>query len=171
MSTITWFDYDAPDDIPAATHDSYAAKGGPTLRQFLDGNQAAHQSATGDTAHTTVVGHSYGSTVIGDAAKYRTDYSNSWSDPLGVDDVVAVGSPGVQAARAADLGFNPDHMWAMGAGGDDWFVREGGRLVGPGGDGNIPTDPEFGGHVMKSDAENHGAYWDDSSVALEIKQP
>ncbi|MEV5199756.1 alpha/beta hydrolase [Streptomyces sp. NPDC053720] len=53
VSTITWFDYDAPrsaypgdkgDAIPEAMHDSYAEKAGPTLREFMDGNRVAHQA-------------------------------------------------------------------------------------------------------------------------------
>ncbi|GAA0488023.1 alpha/beta hydrolase [Streptomyces sp. NPDC046215] len=156
IATITWFDYDAPDALANATRDHYAAKGGPDLREFLDGNKAAHQSATGNAAHTTLIGHSYGSTVIGDGAK-----SGHWPEgPLAADDVIAAGSPGMQAHRAADLGIKPDHMWAQKADNyDDWFVREGGRKMGLGGDNVIPTDKEFGGRVMKSDAPDHGGYW------------
>ncbi|MFF1417405.1 alpha/beta hydrolase [Streptomyces sp. NPDC058280] len=156
VSTITWFDYDAPDNIPEATHDKYAEKAGPAFRDFLDGNQTAHQYATGTTAHTTAIGHSYGSTVIGDAAK-----SGTWTDgPLAADDVLVAGSPGMQADRAADLGIKPDHMWAMGAGGLDNVVREGGRGMGLGDNWTIPTDESFGGNVMQSDAGDHSAYWD-----------
>ncbi|MCD9141433.1 alpha/beta hydrolase [Streptomyces albireticuli] len=169
VSTITWFDYDAPNLLGNATSDGYAEKGGPDLREFLDGNKAAHQSATGSTAHTTIIGHSYGSTVIGDGAK-----SGHWPDgPLAVDDVIAAGSPGMQARRAADLGIKPGHMWAEKADNyDDWFVREGGRNVGLGGDRVIPTDKEFGAQVMKSDAPDHGGYWnmdDDGNASVSLQ--
>ncbi|MEU8955835.1 alpha/beta hydrolase [Streptomyces sp. NPDC048518] len=169
VSTITWFDYDAPrsaypgdkgDVIPEAMHDSYAERGGPTLREFLDGNRVAHQGESGpnNLGHTTVIGHSYGSTVIGDAAK-----SGSLQDgPLAADDVVAVGSPGMQADRSADLGIRQGHMWAEEGGGNDNFVTGGGKLVGLGGNWTIPTDPEFGANIMQSDAADHGAYWDGS---------
>ncbi|MFI9724595.1 alpha/beta hydrolase [Streptomyces sp. NPDC052396] len=157
ISTITWFNYDAPDDIPHAIRPGYAEEGGPTLREFLDGARAAHQQATGSTAHTTVIGHSYGSTVVGEAAR------GHWPDgALAADDVIAVGSPGMRAKHAIDLGIKPDHMWAEKAGdtfSDDWFVREGGRYVGLGKDFTIPTDKEFGSIVMKSDAEGHSDYW------------
>ncbi|MGW1073942.1 alpha/beta hydrolase [Streptomyces sp. NPDC002537] len=173
VSTITWFDYNAPrsaypgdkgDILPEAMHDRYAEKAGPVLRQFLDGNRAAHTNATGDTAHTTVIGHSYGSTAIGDAAK-----SGSFQDrPMAANDVVVAGSPGMQAKRAADLGIDPHHMWAMKGGGSDNFVREGGRLVGLGGDWTIPTDKEFGANVMQSDAKDHGGFWDEDGEKASI---
>ncbi|WP_240351549.1 alpha/beta hydrolase [Streptomyces olivoreticuli] len=173
VSTITWFDYDAPrsaypgdkgDILPEAMSDQYAEKAGPVLRQFLDGNRAAHQNATGDAAHTTVIGHSYGSTVIGDAAK-----SGSFQDsPMAADDVVVAGSPGMQAKRAADLGIDPHHMWAMKGGGSDNFVREGGRLVGLGDDWTIPTDKSFGANVMKSDAKDHGGFWDENGEKASV---
>ncbi|MEU3959327.1 alpha/beta hydrolase [Streptomyces buecherae] len=171
VSTITWFDYDAPrsakpfvegDILPEARSDDYARRGAPQLRSFLDGSEAAHRIATGESAHATLIGHSYGSTLIGDTAKHTSEYRPFFiSDPLPVDDVVAVGSPGTQAKHAADLGFEFGHMWAMGGGGDDRWVREGGRYAGLGGDGVIPTDPEFGSNIMESDAEGHGDFWDE----------
>ncbi|WP_333766568.1 alpha/beta hydrolase [Streptomyces sp. IBSBF 2435] len=159
ISTITWLDYNAPDTIPQATQDSYAHDGAPALRGFIDGNAAAHEAATGGRAHTTLIGHSYGSTLIGDTAKY-TYPDDGWAgDPMPVDDVVVAGSPGMQAAHPGDLGLDPTHMWAEGAGGNDHIVRDGGRAMGLGGDGNIPTDRAFGGNVMQSDAGDHSAYW------------
>ncbi|MGW7262900.1 alpha/beta hydrolase [Streptomyces sp. NPDC054842] len=167
VSTITWFDYDAPrsaypgdkgDAIPEAMHDSYAEKAGPTLREFMEGVRIAHQAEMGpnNLGHTTLIGHSYGSTVIGDAAK-----SGSFMDgPFPANDVVVAGSPGMQAARSGDLGIDPKHMWAMQGTGNDDFVTGGGRLVGLGGGGAIPTDDSFGSTVMRTDGGNHGAYWD-----------
>lgn len=172
ISTVTWFDYNAPDDIPAATDDRYAHAGAHGLRQFLDGNAAAHQAATGSHAHTTLIGHSYGSTLIGDTAKYDSpDHQVGVADPLPVDDVIAVGSPGMQAKHPGDLGLDPTHMWAEGGGGLDHVVRDGGRFMGLGGGGNIPTDPAFGGNLMASDAHNHSAYWnmDNGKPSVSLK--
>ncbi|WP_404956883.1 alpha/beta hydrolase [Streptomyces sp. 147326] len=163
VSTITWFDYDAPDTIPQAIYDKYAENGSPTLRRFLDGSEAAHQSASGDSSHTTLIGHSYGSTLIGDTAKYRSPYADTWwSNPLPVDDVIAVGSPGMQADHAADLGFKPKHTWAMEGGGDDNGVTEGGRFI-LGENGIIPTDETFGANKMRSDSPGHGNFWDEEN--------
>ncbi|MFC0599713.1 alpha/beta hydrolase [Streptomyces palmae] len=97
VATITWLGYDAPDDLPSAAKDRWAKAGGPDLRQFLDGVAESHESASGDRAHTTLIGHSYGSTVIGDATKSHTSYDPD-AGPLAVDDIVAAGSPGMQVA-------------------------------------------------------------------------
>lgn len=163
VSTITWLDYDAPDGIfGEATQDKFAKKGAPILHEFLEGNRSAHQYATGSHGHTTLMGHSYGSTLIGDTAKTAL-----WNGtPMAADDVMVAGSPGMQAAHAADLGIDPKHMWAMGGDWDDWFVRVGGKNVGLGGDRTVPTDVEFGGNIMKSDAGGHGAFWNEGSLSL-----
>ncbi|MFG2098170.1 alpha/beta hydrolase [Streptomyces sp. NPDC048612] len=162
ISTITWFDYDAPDDLSEATSDGYAAKGSPRLQQFLEGNRTAHEYATGNSGHTTVIGHSYGSTLIGDTAKVA-----NWKETgVPADDILVAGSPGMQAAHASDLGIDPDHMWAMGGGSDDLLVRYGGVAAGLGGSGVIPTDRIFGGHILESDAGGHSAFWDEGSISL-----
>lgn len=159
ISTITWLDYDAPNDIPHATGDSYAHKGAPDLYDFFEGTYDAHQAATGTDSHVTAIGHSYGSTLLGDTLKYRPD-PDATGLMLKVDDVVALGSPGMQAKTAADLCVNHGHMWAAEGGGSDDLVTGGGRLVGLGGGGVIPSDPDFGGNVMASDTHSHSDYWD-----------
>ncbi|MFE7542692.1 alpha/beta hydrolase [Streptomyces platensis] len=165
VSTITWLDYDAPDNVLTdAPSDTYAERGAPRLHQYLEGNRTAHTYATGDTGHTTVLGHSYGSTLIGDTAKtFVRDQT-----PFPADDVLVAGSPGMQAKHAADLGIDPQHMWAMEGGGLDNVVTEGGRVMGLGGGGLIPTDPGFGGKIMKSDAESHGSFWDTENGAASL---
>lgn len=162
VSTITWLDYNAPDSVvPEATRGTYADEGGPRLHDFLQGNRAAQENAGGTAAHTTAIGHSYGSTLVGVAAQ-----SGSWKDPKAVDDFVLAGSPGVQADRAIDLGVGPHHVWAMGAPGNDQGVRQGGRLVGLGDNGIVPTDMRFGGNIMRSDSVDHSGFWDDNSISL-----
>ncbi|MEU7469406.1 alpha/beta hydrolase [Streptomyces sp. NPDC044984] len=159
---MTWLDYNAPDSIvPQASSGKYAEEGGPRLYDFLQGNREAHENASGSTAHTTVIGHSYGSTVVGVSAQ-----SGSWKDPEAVADYVFAGSPGVQADYEADLGAGAHHVWVMGGPGDDQVVRQGGRLVGLGDNLVIPTDESFGGNVMKSDSDGHGGFWDQGSLSL-----
>ncbi|MGY4914038.1 alpha/beta hydrolase [Streptomyces sp. 900116325] len=162
VSTITWLDYNAPDSIvPEATRGQYADEGGPRLYDFLQGNGAAQQTADGTRAHTTVIGHSYGSTVVGVSAQ-----SGSWNDPESANDFIFAGSPGVQADHAADLGVGADHVWAMGAPWDDQVVRQGGRLMGLGDNGAIPTDESFGGNIMGSDSGGHTGFFDESSLSI-----
>src|SRR5439155_6853049 len=67
--------------------------------------------------HVTVVGHSYGSLVVARAAQAR---------PGAVDDVVALGSPGLEVEQAADVAVPPGHVWVGAASGDpvsrlSWF--------------------------------------------------
>ncbi|MER7624358.1 alpha/beta hydrolase [Streptomyces sp. NPDC126503] len=153
LSTITWFDYNAPNNIPEATVNQYGDAGAPTLRQFMSGLETAQGGP--EKSHTTLMGHSYGSTVAGMATKLE-------GGPI-ADDIIAVGSPGMQVEHASDLGVGKEHVWAMGGGFDDILVRQGGRLVGHGEGGNIPTDEDFGGTIMKSGAKDHGDFWTDQS--------
>jgi len=163
VSTITWFDYNAPDDVTTeSTKPGYAQDGAPALQRYLEGNRAAHEYATGHPGHTTLVGHSYGSTLIGETAKYAQQHGTQ----LPADDVVVAGSPGMQVGHAKDLGIGAHHVWAMEGQGDDDIVTEGGRSAGLGQHDRIPTDRDFGGHVLASDAKNHGAYWDSGSTSL-----
>lgn len=156
VSTVMWFDYDAPDSIPQATESGWAKDGGPTLQRFLEGTEAAQGGA--EASHTTVSGHSYGSTVVGEAAKHND---------LPADDVMVEGSPGMQVEHARDLGVGSDHVWAVGADWtwDDSIVRQGGRLMGLGESGTIPTDDDFGGNVMEygdyRGISGHSGFWDE----------
>ncbi|SED94292.1 Alpha/beta hydrolase [Streptomyces sp. 2131.1] len=163
VSTILWLDYNAPDNVlPQATRGEYAVEGGPRLHDFLEGNRVAQQAADGTRSHTTVLGHSYGSTVVGVSAQ-----SGSWQDLKAADDYVFAGSPGVQADHAGDLGVRGNHVWAMGADSwDDDMVREGGRFMGLGDNLAIPTDKSFGGMIMKSDASGHTGFYDEDSISL-----
>ena len=158
VSTITWFDYNAPDNIPEAMFNRYGEKAAPDLRRFMDGMETAQGGP--DKSHTTVMGHSYGSTVAGMATR-----QGQGSGPL-ADDIIAIGSPGMQVEYASDLGVGREHVWAMGGGGDDVLVRQGGRIVGHGEGGTIPTDKGFGGNIMASDAKDHGDFWESGRNSL-----
>ncbi|MGW2458460.1 alpha/beta hydrolase [Streptomyces sp. NPDC001761] len=154
VSTITWLGYDAPDDVVKdAPFEHYAYDGAPAFTRFLDGLETSH---TGDTPpHRTVIGHSYGTTLIGAAAQKGT---------LNADDVVLAGSPGVKVSHATELDVPQGHVWNEEADGDpvpdigrwghggDWFV--------------IPSDPEFGAHQMTTDTQGHSGYWNPGSDSL-----
>lgn len=100
-----------------------------------------------------VLGHSYGSTMVGAAA--------SGGEGLGADDVVVVGSPGMTVDHASDLNMNPDHVWA-GYGSDDEVADELSGLT----LGENPAEEDFGGQVFDVDTEGHSDYWNDGSEGL-----
>ncbi|MET9858152.1 alpha/beta hydrolase [Streptomyces smyrnaeus] len=157
VSTIMWLDYDAPDNpVTESPSGKYAKEGSGALRSFLEGNNVAHGEAAGGKSHTTVIGHSYGSVLVGEAALGQPE-----GQPL-ADDIVAAGSPGMKARNPEELGIDRRHMWAAEAGGSaDWATRELGRYGhGAGFPPVIPTDPEFGANILDSDASDHGSYWD-----------
>ncbi|GGQ07452.1 alpha/beta hydrolase [Streptosporangium pseudovulgare] len=100
IASIAWLGYEAPQWgstfslTRTVVNDNAAKEGAPALASFADGLRAAHGAAS--DARLTVLGHSYGSTVTGLAAKQRPGAF--------ADQVIFVGSPGVGAARARDLG-------------------------------------------------------------------
>jgi hypothetical protein len=91
-ATIAWLNYDAPPNLPLAALPQWADKGAPTLDSFQDGLRATHEGAP---SHNTVVGHSYGTTLVGHAA--------SGGHTLNADDVALVASPGVGVDHANQL--------------------------------------------------------------------
>ncbi|WP_179277509.1 alpha/beta hydrolase [Actinoplanes regularis] len=158
-AAVYWYGYDAPNAIlPDAGFSSYAEDGGPALDNFQTGLRATHE---GDIpSRNTVLGHSYGSTVIGHAAM---------SPSISADALVFVGSPGVDVNQASDLtGVRPDQVYATRAEYDairkvpDWDIAH----------GNDPSDLDFGARVFASDPGNsnaegdtHSAYWNDNNIA------
>ncbi|GAA3231900.1 hypothetical protein GCM10010468_63340 [Actinocorallia longicatena] len=162
VSTIVWIGYDAPDAIVAdAPRNFYAEEGAPRLRGFVDGLRVAHGAGQGSLA---AFGHSYGSVVVGEAAK---------GGGLHVDDIVVAGSPGMHVARAGDLGIGSDHVWAQAANGDPVpeLGRPGhGRSLAEswlGGSKRVPSDPEFGGRILSTDTHGHSDYWNPDTKSLD----
>ncbi|MFD9882329.1 alpha/beta hydrolase [Streptomyces alboflavus] len=154
VSTITWLGYDAPDTVEKdAPFEHYAYDGAPAFNRFLDGLEAAH---TGDTEpHRSVIGHSYGSTLIGAAAE---------TGDLNADDVMFAGSPGVKVSGADEMDVPKGHVWNEEAEGD--VVPDLGRY-GHGGDMFIiPSDEGFGANQMATDTQGHSGYWDEGSTSL-----
>ncbi|WP_344381173.1 alpha/beta hydrolase [Streptomyces thermolineatus] len=168
VSTITWIGYDAPQSIvPEAMDKSYAFDGAPRLNGFLDGLQTAQGGP--DASHTTVIGHSYGSTTVG-AASMHGD--------LPADDIIAVGSPGMLVGEADQLDVGGEHVWAQTAPLSNDKVPLGGKIAGLGGFGpdhdpwdppivNVPSDEAFGANRMATDSVDHSGYWKEGSVSLE----
>ena len=115
VASVFWLGYTAPQlnltaldpsESPATADEANAAA--PALDSFAAGLAAAH--VPGLAAHSAMLGHSYGSLVVGRAAV-------RWPGKL-ADDLVFVGSPGVGVDEAGQLGVPAAHVFAGQAGGD-----------------------------------------------------
>jgi hypothetical protein len=157
-ASIYWLGYDAPGwSYPGPSSQSFADAGAPKLAAFVNSLTANHHGA----GHVTVIGHSYGSTLVGDAFAHAG---------MKADDVIFVGSPGVTVDKASQLGLDPSHVWASKAKFDPipeisasqhplnwtddhsvWF-------------GNDPTSSAFGGRTFDAGEGSgvthaHSEYW------------
>lgn len=202
-STITWIGYDAPQkvidkDLPLglddvfpgkdATRGDYARNAGEALDRFQDGLRVTHE---GGRSLNTVVGHSYGSTVIGYTAR---DHG------LDADRTIFVGSPGVGANHVDQLHLPKDSVYSSHAKNDpiQYGVDPGDvakRVLTHQGEvdlihGENPSSKDFGAQTFHSDdgtplvkttwewrpgggakvefsGEAHSQYWDEGSDGLE----
>lgn len=162
VSTITWLGYDAPQDLVGdSPFRHYADDGAPAFNGFLDGLDASRTAES--EGHRTVVAHSYGSTLVGSAAR---------QGDLNADDVVFVGSPGVQVGSAAEMDVPKGHVWNQeadgdpvpdigrwGHGGSQWHVGGGTAIA--------PSDELFGANQMTTDTTGHSDYWTPGTDSLE----
>ncbi|MFJ1645525.1 alpha/beta hydrolase [Streptomyces sp. NPDC088258] len=175
VSTVTWLGYDAPQNIVLNSPDShFADDGAPAFNTFMDGLHTTNTTDSG--GHHTVIGHSYGTTLVGSAAR---------QGDLSTDDVVLAGSPGVQVGRATDLDVPAGHVWNEDAEGDPvpeigrWGHGgtqevDGIRPAGPDGyasgkqtiRGIIPSDELFGANRMRTNTSGHSDYWNEGSESL-----
>lgn len=161
VAAVFWMDYDPPEfdwrkaQVTGVLDWDRSQEGAPRLDAFVDGLRTVSPNQ-----HITLSGHSYGSTVIGEAAKH--------GDGSAADDIVVMGSPGMHVNRATDLQIDPDHVWALRADGDDYIPGVGKMAHGvdePQGslrvqEPTLPTDPDFGGQVMVANSGDHSSYWD-----------
>jgi hypothetical protein len=177
-SAVLWLDYDAPDFVDEAASGRRAEAGVPALRRFQDGLRATHDGPV--PARQTVLGHSYGSLLVGKAAA---------GSGMDADRVVFVGSPGVGVDRAADLHVPAGQIWSSTSRSDviqyaavapadllrDLAITGTGNPLlafgAPARDlwfGHNPSDPAFGARVFASQADGgHVGYWDPGRPALD----
>lgn len=163
VSMTTWMGYDRPMNvITDAPSTSYAHQGAPALEQFQSGMRASHDGAAGPSINT-VVGHSYGSTLVGAAGL---------GGYLDVNNVVAVGSPGVLADHAGDLNLAPGaHVFASRAE-NDIIGAVTYASLGPdpmsAGFGGIPFEaaPGPAGPFGLPSIDAHSSYWSQGNPAL-----
>ncbi|MRH89715.1 hypothetical protein GFY24_20080 [Nocardia sp. SYP-A9097] len=170
-SVIAWYGYDSPPALGSALRDHYADDGAPALDNFESGLRATHDAMP---SNNTVIGHSYGSTLIGVAASH--------GNSIAADNLIFVGSPGVEVDRAGELcldGIDPahnrEHVFAIADPADP--IPEFGHFI----HGTDPTDSDFGATVFDSagatlnlpllrelpiDPWAHGNYWDTGNPGL-----
>jgi len=162
VSTITWLGYDAPQSVVKdAPFRHYADDGAPAFNAFMDGLNVANTTDSG--GHHTAIGHSYGTTLIGSAAR---------QGELNADDVVFAGSPGVQVGEASQMDVPKGHVWNEEAKGDPVpdlgrFGHGGSQWRFGGGVAIIPSDELFGANQMATGtSEGHSEYWDPDTDSL-----
>ncbi|MER7846951.1 alpha/beta hydrolase [Kitasatospora sp. NPDC096077] len=137
VASIVWLGYDPPGVDTRTASPEQAIKGAPDYARFVTGLRATN--ASGQCAHITSIGHSYGSVVVGQATKLATHQGN-YQLP---DDVVLIGSPGAGVDRAADLRL-PGHVWAAAADNDPVTHIVSGRGIIPWPLGAHPDENWFG---------------------------
>ena len=155
-AAVTWLDYQAPqlgwsllDPDRSVASDAAARAGADRLVPFLDGLDAARAS----DPHLSVLAHSYGSLTAATALR----------DDTGVDDFVALGSPGFGTHSVADLRLPVGHVFAAEAEGDivadlGAFGRDPGALDGV---TVLSTERSDGGH----DSIGHSDYLTEGSTS------
>jgi len=144
VAVVAWLGYRTPHGVGVdAAREQLAATGAAALRRFVTGLTVVRPHAT-----IALLGHSYGSTVIGLAAPYL---------PHQVTDIAVFGSPGMGVGSAAQL-HTRARVWA-GQSTQDWIRWVPGvRLFGLG-HGRKPIDPAFGARIFPTvDVTDHDHY-------------
>lgn len=156
-AVIAWDGYEAPQSIlPDAADSGYADEAEPLLRDFQDGLRASHD---GPPSHNTILGHSYGTTVIGQTAR---------DGRLDADALVFAGSPGSGVLHVSQL-HRPDGTVYSTTADADPILWTHSPLLGYNADrlGADPSDPRFGAHVFRSNPEaGHSDYWREDNPSL-----
>jgi hypothetical protein len=144
FAVIAWLGYDTPQGVgPAQAREDLARTGAAELTRFVAGLATIRPHAT-----IALLGHSYGSTVLGRAAPRL---------PRQVTDLAVFGSPGTGVRTAADL-HTRARVWA-GQSTRDWIRWVPGLLLFGLGHGTKPTDPAFGARAFPThDVPDHDHY-------------
>lgn len=146
-AVIAWLGYETP-EIGSVAFVDLAERGAPALPRMVDGLQLS------DAVTTTVIAHSYGSTLTGTALR---------DEGLDVDNVVLIGSPGARVDSIDEYDL-PDTDFYVGRAPLDavtytnWFGRD-------------PSDPRFGATRITTDPDDgvllwHSSYFEPNSDSL-----
>ncbi|WP_344893185.1 alpha/beta hydrolase [Nonomuraea antimicrobica] len=167
-AVISWMDYHAPQSlVPEAMRKGFADAAMAGLSRFLDGLRVTHE---GPRSHNTVIGHSYGTVVVGHTGR---------DGVLNADKVLFVASPGTGVARADQLRLAgvdqqdvPNHVFAMTADHDvirlvNWWHGRAPTSVAFGA-AEIAADPGAPGpwYVFGLSKAVHDLYWESGNPAL-----
>jgi WXG100 family type VII secretion target len=161
-SVVAWMGYDTPDAMtdPRVAQPDLAHQGGQLLASDVNALAATNK---GDS-HVTVIGHSYGSTTVADAA---AGYG------MHTDDVVLIGSPGTDMAKsAADFHLPENGHVYVGSASSDPVTHFGGiqsRIPGTDvtvGLGADPASDGFGSTRFKAEVSGVTLPWKDHSGYL-----
>jgi len=179
VAVISWLGYDPPDGLGlAAATEGRARAGAKRLTTFVRDVLRQRPDAT-----VTLIGHSYGSLVVGTAAA---------TPGLAADSVIFVGSPGVGVDSASRLHVPPGEVWSATSRSDiiqyaavapaglgrDLATAFTVPVVGPWlafgrpeqdlWFGHNPSDAAFGARVFATQADaGHLGYWDRGRPALD----
>ena len=151
-AVVAWLGYDTPHGIGrGAIRSELGQAGADALVQFLDGLTIQCPHAT-----ITVIGHSYGTVVLGHAARRL---------PTTVTDLIAIGSPGMDVDHESDL-HTTARVWA-GSDPTDWTLHLPDLRILGAGHGTNPTRPGFGALPLDvHDAAGHDGYFVPGTTAL-----
>ncbi|PXX68536.1 alpha/beta hydrolase family protein [Nocardia tenerifensis] len=166
-AAIAWYGYETPKTLSDAAGSHMAKAAAAPLDSFQAGLRVTHE---GPRATDVVVGHSYGTTAIGNAA--------SGGHTLDADKVVFIASPGVDVERASELslvGVDPDdvhdHLYATTAPSDPIRLAAASEAHG------TSTESERFAHQFSSDGPSegflgydtdaHNHYWDPDNRAMD----
>ncbi|MFJ8433921.1 alpha/beta hydrolase [Kitasatospora sp. NPDC094019] len=144
VAVVSWLGYETPNWLNGSVAETDRGDAGaPLLRDFTKGLRVA-EGDNGVCSHLTLMGHSYGTYVVGAAAR---------DGGANVDDIIALGSPGMGVDRASELNIDPKHVW-VGTAKDDFIQTATGTVFGEG-----PQYGIFGAQRILVDTEGHGGYW------------
>jgi pimeloyl-ACP methyl ester carboxylesterase len=151
-AVIAWLGYDPPHGIDrSAIRSERAEEGADALVAFLDRLAVESPHAT-----ITVIGHSYGTVVLGHTAARL---------PAAVTDLIAIGSAGMDVSRVADLNTHA-RVWA-GTDPTDWIRHLPDIRILGAGHGTNPIRPGFGALPLDvHDAAGHDGYFVPGTASL-----
>ncbi|WP_083937166.1 alpha/beta hydrolase [Longispora albida] len=168
VAVVAWLGYAPPSGsgvggVVTAARPEAARAGARALVRYL--------GTLPPSARVTLVGHSYGSVVIGEAARLGgqgcggrgSGAGSCGALPSTVTDVVALGSPGMGVASARDI---PARVWAGRAAGDPIAWVPSGKIFGFG-HGTDPMSAEFGAYRLPTaGTQGHDGYFVPGSGSL-----